>query len=85
MYHVINADLNRNFVMSFFYLRSGACSKNFKDGSKIQVLPNGTKILYLPSGIKEIIHENGTKERYNPETKKREIFLKNGQKVEKIE
>eukprot|EP01080_Neovahlkampfia_damariscottae_P010347 gene10347-2761_t len=83
LYHVINADLNKNFVMAFYYLRSGACSKNFKDGSRIQALPNGTKILYLSDGIKETIFENGMKERYNPETKKREIFLKNGQKVDK--
>jgi hypothetical protein len=70
--------------MAFYYIRSGACSKNFKDGTKIQVLPNGAKILYLSNGIKEMIFENGIKERYYPDRKKREIFLKNGQKIDKF-
>jgi hypothetical protein len=79
LYHVINGKLSENWSYAFYYLKSGACVKMYKDTSKIQVLHTGDRIL-IKDGSKEIIFGNGMKEKIHANGIK-EIILANGKRV----
>lgn len=78
LYHVINSSKDKNYSYAFYYIRSGASVKMYKNSSKIQILPSGDKILYK-DGIKEVVYENGLRQRHHSNGIK-EVFLKDGKK-----